>query len=338
MVLKPPDEYVIKTGPWPADRDAAGALPKVIAATGGALHGDLLPAASDLYDLGSAANKWEDLWVDDIAAETLSPATGALVTCHTDLTPNASDTRDLGSSGAVWEDLFVDDISIRTITGPAGKVDIDIDVLPDASGTRDLGESANSWRQLYIRDIILQDAATDPTVNGELWLNGADVVTYSDGHIKNLTSSPLVVRKTADETVTSSTTLQDDDHLLFSIGASEIWAVEVVLFYNASTTGDIRVGMSGPSGVTVHHGHLALTPAVTTWNGDVNAFAFMGGSGSDSLTGGGAGSDDVTFIYKALVVNGGTAGTMTIQWAQQSSHSTGTIVRANSYLIAHQVP
>ena len=43
-----------------------------------------------------------------------------------------------------------------------------------------------------------------------------------------------VIRKSADETVNNSTTLQDDDELLFPIAANEVWYFEFFLLIQSS--------------------------------------------------------------------------------------------------------
>ena len=60
------------------------------------------------------------------------------------------------------------------------------------------------------------------------------------------------VRKSANETVTSSTALQDDNELLFAAGTSETWVYQVSFIYTtgSSATPDIRVGMNGAAGST----------------------------------------------------------------------------------------
>ena len=49
-----------------------------------------------------------------------------------------------------------------------------------------------------------------------------------------------VVRKTADETVSNSTVLQNDDHLVLSVGASDVWDILMVLRINSSAVADFK--------------------------------------------------------------------------------------------------
>ncbi len=65
-------------------------------------------------------------------------------------------------------------------------------------------------------------------------------------------SAVLVKRKTADESVTSSTTFQDDNHLTFAIGANEEWDVEVSVSAGASlTTTGHKYAFTVPAGATM---------------------------------------------------------------------------------------
>lgn len=148
-----PGSYIINTSPWPTDREIASAVPKGISSSGGAMHGDLLPAANDLFDLGSPVNQWEDLWVNDAVFETVS-ANDIAVAVHGDWNPNQSDTRDLGKSSAKWEDLYVDDVFCQTLNHPTAG---DIDCIDDfvSTNTRNLGSnnSTNFWGSLYVTNV-----------------------------------------------------------------------------------------------------------------------------------------------------------------------------------------
>lgn len=147
-------------------------------------------------------------------------------------------------------------------------------------------------------------------------------------------SSVQVVRKTADESITSTGSLQNDDHLFFSIGANEIWFAEFTIFYDAGTAGDIFFGISLPAGATYRDGVMGL---------DVGTAADAGNFRTRSLTSGGiglggAGTGTVLMVlYKVVITNSSTAGTATLQWAQNSSSGTATKVYANSMLVATKV-
>jgi hypothetical protein len=67
------------------------------------------------------------------------------------------------------------------------------------------------------------------------------------------TAATAVVRKTANETVSWSASLQNDDHLTFNIGANETWVVTyhiIATTQSASATPDFKFGFAVPSGAT----------------------------------------------------------------------------------------
>jgi hypothetical protein len=139
-------------------------------------------------------------------------------------------------------------------------------------------------------------------------------------------SSGIVVKyKSADETVNNSATLQNDDHLFFSIGANETWTFRFVLFANSGTTPDLKAAVSAPSGASCIYAAIdaeaaVTTPQVTTCG---TATALLSGNGAYDV-----------YEVVGTVVNGATAGTVTLQWAQNTATAANTIVAAGSYMHA----
>jgi len=139
-------------------------------------------------------------------------------------------------------------------------------------------------------------------------------------------SSGIVVKyKSANETVNNSATLQNDDDLFFSIGANETWTFRFVLFANSGTTPDLKAAVSAPSGASCMYAAIDAEAAVTTPQ------VTTCGTATAMLTGNGAYD-----VYEVVgtVVNGATAGTVTLQWAQNTATAANTIVAAGSYMHA----
>jgi hypothetical protein len=141
----------------------------------------------------------------------------------------------------------------------------------------------------------------------------------------------IVKRKTASETVTSSTTLQDDDHLTFAIAASEEWvAVAHISAGSALATTGVRVGFTAPSGATTLIG--------ASFSGDT--------AGEAKATDGVAGSV-IAFqpaasllgeiVIHIWVLNSTNAGNVTIQFAQNSASGTAVGFIKGSSLVAHRI-
>ncbi len=148
--------------------------------------------------------------------------------------------------------------------------------------------------------------------------------------------APTIVVKAADETVTSSTALQNDDHLLFPVGASETWVYEFILFYTAATTGDLKVALTAPVGSTIRWTTNGLAGSAAT-NADSLASNVGTTSGTASGYHGGAGATEISIIIKGYVTTAATPGNVTLQWAQNSSSGTDTIIKTGSYLKADKV-
>ena len=144
-------------------------------------------------------------------------------------------------------------------------------------------------------------------------------------------SDKVVAYKTANESVTSSTTLQNDDHLLFAVAANEVWVARFYLIGNAATTGDVKIAWTVPAGATLLWNAHGLGEGVTSIEG---AHKFAGSSSSGAAqTFGGSG---FTFgIHGSIyVANGSTAGNVQLQWAQGTSSGTATTMFAGSHLVA----
>lgn len=135
------------------------------------------------------------------------------------------------------------------------------------------------------------------------------------------------VVKAADETITSNGTLQNDNELFFPIGANETWTFSFVVQANSGTTADFRFGASAPAGATCIVG-------VSDYEGSVSqANLACGATTTVNIPGNGNATDDV-FEVTGTVINGSTAGNVTLQWAQFASAAQNTTVRAGSYVFA----
>lgn len=142
------------------------------------------------------------------------------------------------------------------------------------------------------------------------------------------------VRKTALESVTSSTTLQNDDHLTLAIGANESWIYEFVLLVNsASDTPDIKLAVTTPAGANGWFSLVGMSAAVAGTESDVRSTT--GGLNGTGLTLGVTAAETV-IVVRAIVRTTGTAGSVTLQWAQSTSNGTATTVGQDSHLIGRR--
>lgn len=142
----------------------------------------------------------------------------------------------------------------------------------------------------------------------------------------------VTVRKTADENVSSSTTLQDDDHLKFAVAADEEWAFELFLIVEGNETADIKIGFAGPSGSTLVWGGHGLIPAAGNLSAGLENYAGSGSHGFGILSG-----TKSAIIIRGTIHNGVNADDLQLQWAQNASDAGATTVYENSHLVAHRI-
>ena len=140
------------------------------------------------------------------------------------------------------------------------------------------------------------------------------------------------VRKSSDQTVTSSTTLVNDSQLKFAVAANETYIFQAWLYtYAADGTPDIKVTFTGPAGSTV------------LWSSSQVIFN-AGGSTTLTVVAPGATTADL-FVDSNLraiqlygtILNNSTAGDLQFQWAQNTSSANGTSIKAGSSIFGIKV-
>ena len=150
----------------------------------------------------------------------------------------------------------------------------------------------------------------------------------------NVTS---VVRAEDSGSKTSDTTLADDDTLKFATGgnSTDIWLVEATLIVNtANSTMDCKFGWSYPTGATAY------------WGGDsgmavVSAFGAAAASSTPTALGAinkrdwaccSGTTQTIGIALRGVFFDGGTAGDITLQWAQNTSDAGAMYLRKGSNL------
>ena len=138
--------------------------------------------------------------------------------------------------------------------------------------------------------------------------------------------------KSADESVTSSTTLQDDDHLTFAVEASGIYLVEYFLkVLSASATPDLKLAFTAPSGATFDWG-----PDINSANEDIWVPVGTGdtpvaASNLSTEANFGLSANNTKLIHvKGILIVDTTAGNFTLRWAQSSSNGNATTIKKGS--------
>lgn len=140
-------------------------------------------------------------------------------------------------------------------------------------------------------------------------------------------------RKTADESVTSSTTLQNDDTLLLPVRASSVFRFTALVAYTGNTTGDIKFAFTFPSGAACYwagKGPSTADDGYGTVGASKHAASFAESSGTSTSFAGS--TSTLAVLIEGILITGSTPGTLTLQWAQNTSNGTATTVKAGSFL------
>ncbi len=144
--------------------------------------------------------------------------------------------------------------------------------------------------------------------------------------------APLAAYKGADESVTSSTALQNDDALYLALNPDAVYFFACMLDYEGGAQGssDLKFAWAGPSGFTMAYGLLAITP------GGGSSAGYLRGPAGASCGTTGTGNRWSALMTGSLTT-GGSPGTLQLQWAQNTSSGTATVVHAGSVLAAWQI-
>lgn len=141
------------------------------------------------------------------------------------------------------------------------------------------------------------------------------------------------VSKGGTESVTSSTTLQNDDDLFVPVVANAIYTLTAMVLYGGATGGDFKMLFRTPTSGSFTGMATGLVVAATTASDNANIP--MTGNSSEVFGCLGAGTQILTVIGR--LVTAGTAGNLQVEWAQNVSSGTSTQVFGNSFLDLRRV-
>lgn len=161
---------------------------------------------------------------------------------------------------------------------------------------------------------LVQEIA-DLSGDGVLRKNGTDIVT--DTGFKKV----IAKYKTNTETVTSSTTLQDDDDFTFSLEASKNYQIMGLIKASANSLGGLKSAWTLPSGAS---GRYTLAFGTQQFANDV-----------DCATGSGVTAQILNSsigVIHGYITMSSTAGNAVFRWAQNSSNGTGTTIQRTSVM------
>lgn len=234
------------------------------------------------------------------------------------------------SSGSA--EAFVNNSSLGTITGlphsiagcsAAFELGLrDTPYLPSSYYFDGAMDEVGIWN----KDLTTTDIAN-------LYNNGGGIpYEASSSTASSTTATGSTVRKSADESVTASTALQDDNDLSVTLAPSTEYTIDA--FIVATTTSkkpDLKLSFTAPAGSEILVGYLAYTGMSPAGGGILES----SGTASDKILLSPAESTVIHVV--GTIKTGSNDGQLTLQWAQNASDSAGVTVRKGSYLKAEQI-
>ncbi|MER7814089.1 hypothetical protein [Streptomyces sp. NPDC096153] len=156
-----------------------------------------------------------------------------------------------------------------------------------------------------------------------------------------LRNAEEVVIKPSDEPLTSSTSMQNDNHLLASLAANALYVLTARLAVTGSATGDFKMAWTLPSGATAP-ARFSRGPSVSTTGSTADStltrLSFLAGSHAVQVNYGVFNTSDPTFVEEVLYIDtAATAGTAQLTWAQNASSATATTVVAGSFIECRRI-
>lgn len=137
---------------------------------------------------------------------------------------------------------------------------------------------------------------------------------------------PAQIIKPTNQSVTSSTTLVNDNSLFLPVAvANATYVFRSFLIYKGGTQGssDLKLEWAIPSGATL----TCVIAGIGTGGG---SFVGQGFTLSGTVALGTAGSTVCGVLFYGTLVMSSTTGTLQLEWAQNTSSATATTVEAGS--------
>lgn len=146
-------------------------------------------------------------------------------------------------------------------------------------------------------------------------------------------AKPVYAWKTATESVTSSTTLQNDDELFLPLEPFSTYLVLVCLAAAGPTGADIQVAYTVPTGAQGRRHNIGLSTPTTSTTGNSRISVH----GWTNTTTYGTTTTTVSIIEEGIISTETNGGLLQAQWAQNVSNATAVTVEAASFMRVQRV-
>lgn len=150
----------------------------------------------------------------------------------------------------------------------------------------------------------------------------------------------LLGRKSADQIVNNSSTLVNVTDLSFTVAVNEIWHVQAWLLCDSNGTADIKFGWTLPASATIFWGPIAGGDGtnIEAWHSTAISTSPVGLVTTANDTYGSPASATIFGVaLSGIVAVAGTAGTVQLQYAQNTPTVVDTKIKINSCLLGTRI-
>jgi hypothetical protein len=186
----------------------------------------------------------------------------------------------------------------------------------------DLGRSKN--RGCNNGRIFVSTKMPQYEINKDMWINPNALDT-------------LYVRKTADTSRASTTTITDDPHLSITLPANGVFHISLFLTIIGAQAGDITVDFDLGGGLSALCSNRHATGPEQDMTNVYASLARMKNYPVEISNNYGTDPDNDTNIILWFLLQSAAAGNFTFKWAQRASNAIATVVKEESYLVARQL-
>lgn len=212
-------------------------------------------------------------------------------------------------------------------------------VSGDATSVKN-GSGVHTWRtpSTNITSLTLTSSVSSALGIGsrvKVW----KLATVASGTV---TTAPVVIRKLANQSRTSTTVIADDDELFTTLAANSTYEFEIAMFYIVANAPGLRWSPNFTGTISStrwrseqQHNNNANYGVISTvfYCGAYNVMPAATVPGWSNGFGPYAGST----VIRGTIVVGATGGKFSLQWAQSASSGTAATIDAGSYMRVQKI-
>lgn len=190
--------------------------------------------------------------------------------------------------------------------------------------------ASGGWEYITVPVVAATSAFSSPN-SGQLLMLSTDTDLYrwtGSVWVPYIPGTPRAA-KTTDNSVTSNAVLANDTQLQVAVAANATYQLDMFLDYSSATAADAQISLVVPASATWKVAPFALTAAVAATSGSLETAPAT--TGGITLGGNGVGTH-VTAAPRGWVKTAGTAGNVTVQWAQAVSTASATVLYTGSWI------